>query len=1326
MGGAWPGRMSSPQSVTFLLGELGRWRDAGLIDAATHERIARLYAPVPEDAFDAELEREASVHAEVERRAAEVLRRERDAARAARVKPERRRPRAVAALSASANDVATFRVDAARDPEPAAVALEREGLRALLYDSALWIAALLLVVFGSLYFLRLVWDDLDSVLLHGAIAGALTAYAALFFGVGYVLCRRRNAHVAGRTLFGFAMALLPLGSVAAGELTALLAPHPVLATVVVAGVLGVHGAMVAVMAGLYERAAIAPLAEASVGLALATTLAPLLMTCGAPAGAGLAAIALGFAIAARGLLAASGRVNLRISVVFGAASVIWALAVLVLRVAWALDVPATSYAPLVAALGAVLVVADHRLRLRAGGAPRLTAIGLSLHALVLLALAASVAGLARQGYFDLGARVAVLGSAAVATWTFARAARLHGRSALTWLAAGSGLFAYFFLPAPFIGAMQVAERVTAGALGYADQPLPVAYYGVVFAPYLALVLVLARSRVDLRRDAAHFALVIGGVATALAATSLDDLRPLLFTWPLYAAGALVVARLLGRRYPAHAAQLLLAVSALALGVHYRSAGVALAAVAVHVGAALVIAARTRDAPALAGASLAALLALVVGVVWFPAWAPACAALALVAAARLARGAALSALATIATATAAAASAASLLGGGVSPVLAGVACVALALTALDRAAPKARAVRGASLAIAIAGFAASVAHAAPGQALASWWGFAACAGAVAYAAVAVALYRRERPDRAAWITALLALAAVAGVAFLIEADVPARLEQRAWLHVAALALAALGWWRLALLGRDGVLARTARGIAVTLATLSAMAPISAVVALGFGLGAGDPRAALVAALLALAALGAARDSRQGWQLSMLVVIALPVLACAGVGVRAISAPLAAVALLLGIYAARGGTVLRRAPQLAWPVGVAVAAMLASRARLDRPELLLAVATLALVLAAFRRRKAASIATLAAVQLGVLFVAILTSTGRYPPDSVLAILGAAMLASAALLARANVRRAAIVVAVGEAALAVVLTAPSAPRFVVGLALATLVGAIGLLVRERRAWTLHAAAVVLPITWAILRWQLVKGPGAALDAGVVLLASHAAFWIGTRTRRSLAARPLEASARLYPVLLIPLVGQLGPAGATVSLALAAIHYAAMAQVAADKHLRLPAALCANAALATAFIGVHVGDPLAYGVPVALTLLFLVHTYADELGPAGRGSLRTLVLLAIYGLAVGTALVRVDVTRSLVLVPLLCVAGMLAGSVLRVRVYLTMGMAFLAGDLVLNLVRYGLESRPLGALFLTALGLALVAAMVAFSLERERILRRYSMILGELRSWD
>jgi len=49
-----------------------------------------------------------------------------------------------------------------------------------------------------------------------------------------------------------------------------------------------------------------------------------------------------------------------------------------------------------------------------------------------------------------------------------------------------------------------------------------------------------------------------------------------------------------------------------------------------------------------------------------------------------------------------------------------------------------------------------------------------------------------------------------------------------------------------------------------------------------------------------------------------------------------------------------------------------------------------------------------------------------------------------------------------------------------------------------------------------------------------------------------------------------------------------------------------------------------------------VAFSLLFLVHTYADELGPSGRNALRTLVLPCSYGLAVGTAMSHLNTAPS------------------------------------------------------------------------------------------
>ena len=84
---------------------------------------------------------------------------------------------------------------------------------------------------------------------------------------------------------------------------------------------------------------------------------------------------------------------------------------------------------------------------------------------------------------------------------------------MTYLAAGTGLFTYFFLPAPFTGLVMLANRLIKTALGYQHQPLPVSYYGLAFIPYLvgltvAAVLLARRGRDDLSRDLQRFVMVL--------------------------------------------------------------------------------------------------------------------------------------------------------------------------------------------------------------------------------------------------------------------------------------------------------------------------------------------------------------------------------------------------------------------------------------------------------------------------------------------------------------------------------------------------------------------------------------------------------------------------------------------------------------------------------------------------------------------------------------------------------------------------------------------------------------------------------------------------
>ena len=246
--------------------------------------------------------------------------------------------------------------------------------------------------------------------------------------------------------------------------------------------------------------------------------------------------------------------------------------------------------------------------------------------------------------------------------------------------------------------------------------------------------------------------------------------------------------------------------------------------------------------------------------------------------------------------------------------------------------------------------------------------------------------------------------------------------------------------------------------------------------------------------------------------------------------------------------------------------------------------------------------------------------------------------------------------------------------------------------------------------------------------LDAVVILLASQLAMWSSASRRpgHSLMRGPLRAAATVWPLLAVIPCAAFPPAGAALLCLLVAMHYAASVKALGSRGHTVLAMAFANVALVLSYSAAGWSDMMLYLLPLSLTLLTLVHIYSPELGPRGCKVLRGLILVALYSLATGRALVVLSPFQALVVVPTICVAGMVFGTLLRVRIYVWMGVGFLTADLLLNMLRHGLVQPHLGALFLTLTGLAIVAGMVVFTLERERILARYSAVFNELRTWE
>lgn len=430
-------------------------------------------------------------------------------------------------------------------------------LKPFLYQNALWLAGGLLILFGSLYFLRTLWD-LSSLLWYAAVTVALHGYAGAFFAVGYLLARKREAHAVGRILYAFTLVLLPLASVATGELVALLlraGPGGVaLALLSLALALAAQGVLLALIAGLYERASIRPLVGPTLALALATmTIAPAfalssraLLHRWSPL---LIIVGLGcFTVGLRGLEV--HRVRLRMTLLTVVAALLWAFVTSVVRLHVAAPLPATHYAPLLSLVALLLLHRDERLLRRADAPPRLGGLRQGLYGLLALGPMLALLGLVQRGYFDTAARVVVLLAALPALIGYGRAAKRHGRHLLTFLAATIGLLCYFFLPAPFSGALVWFQGTMREVLGYRDAPLPLAYYGLTFLPYLAACLALAarwrRRHSALATDLQRFVFALALLLLPLASSAAPDLRPMLWTWPCYALMALFAAQLFDR------------------------------------------------------------------------------------------------------------------------------------------------------------------------------------------------------------------------------------------------------------------------------------------------------------------------------------------------------------------------------------------------------------------------------------------------------------------------------------------------------------------------------------------------------------------------------------------------------------------------------------------------------------------------------------------------------------------------------------------------------------------------------------------------------------
>jgi hypothetical protein len=266
-------------------------------------------------------------------------------------------------------------------------------------------------------------------------------------------------------------------------------------------------------------------------------------------------------------------------------------------------------------------------------------------------------------------------------------------------------------------------------------------------------------------------------------------------------------------------------------------------------------------------------------------------------------------------------------------------------------------------------------------------------------------------------------------------------------------------------------------------------------------------------------------------------------------------------------------------------------------------------------------------------------------------------------------------------------------------------------------------------LAATFGFVTARVLWGASPGLPESVAALVL--AFLAGVVSSRVQDDRPdvakaLGQVARWWPMLGLLTAPWSSPSSLSVLLVAMAVHYVVLARAEPSKAVAsVLAAATFNAAVVVQWLGLGWGEPQYLLIPAGLSGLVLVHVFADELGEVWAARLRALAVGLVYAAAAFRPL-ALDAPWAFFGCVALCVVGVGAGVALRIRSFVTLGSVFLVTTVVATLVRWGVREPRLGALFLSGLGLAVVAFMVVVTTKKAELLERYKRVRGALERWE
>ena len=251
--------------------------------------------------------------------------------------------------------------------------------------------------------------------------------------------------------------------------------------------------------------------------------------------------------------------------------------------------------------------------------------------------------------------------------------------------------------------------------------------------------------------------------------------------------------------------------------------------------------------------------------------------------------------------------------------------------------------------------------------------------------------------------------------------------------------------------------------------------------------------------------------------------------------------------------------------------------------------------------------------------------------------------------------------------------------------------------------------------------------------VDAMIGLLYGFSLLGVAVVARRRKIPAVADATRRFAAVLPIALM-ILTTRGATnqaagLALGISAL-YGAMAWVERSRIFGSLAALAANLALVVFAVAQGLDGAEVFIGPVGIFVTALAQIFAPRMTPAARSALRIVGGALLY-LPAGLKLTfrlgaAEDGGTYAVIFGAVCLLGVVAGLVLRVRAYLALGTMFLTLDVVANLVHAGLRDHRIGFLLLSVSGLGILGIMIGITLRRDAAWGIVGRFRSRLRAWD